>query len=165
MTSSSKIVSFSYLNPCHFNRNPIIKKEYETTLSDLLCENKFKPLKEKYGKSKGPYHLSLVSEKERLIFFISDSTEKQIGQIRLLARPIRKLVKDYYTICDSYYIAMKQSVSPQKIETLDMARRSVHNEAAEQLLHILESKVTIDFETTRRLFTLICVLHFQGHAL
>ena len=84
--------------------------------------------------------------------------------VRLLLRRLgrfRRPIRDYFAICDSYFQAVKNS-TPQQIETIDMARRAVHNEAAELLKTALESKVDLDFDTARRLFTLICVLHIRG---
>ena len=77
-----------------------------------------------------------------------------------LAR-FRRPIRDYFAICDSYYQAIRAS-TPQQIETVDMARRAVHNEAAELLRERLEGKIDVDFDTARRLFTLICVLHIKG---
>ena len=73
----------------------------------------------------------------------------------------RRPIKDYFAICDSYYAAIRNA-TPQQIETVDMARRGLHNEAAELLKERLDGKIEVDFDTARRLFTLICVLHIRG---
>jgi len=109
----------------------------------------------------GPYHLHLAVQENRLQFDVRDTTEKKLRDIILSLTPFRTIVKDYFMICESYYDAIKK-LSPSQIEALDMGRRGLHNEGSELLRERLEGKIEIDFDTARRLFTLICVLHIRG---
>ena len=124
---------------------------------DLITENAFTltaaPL--------GPYRLRLSTVDGRLIFDVMDSAEARLSLIGLSMSPFRRIVKDYFMICESYYKAIR-TATPSQIETIDMARRGLHNEGSELLRERLNGKVEIDFNTARRLFTLVCVLHWRG---
>lgn len=138
-------------------RNPTIEHERAIAIFDLLEENRF----DLQGRVPGPYKLILGIEENRLIFSVSDVGDSEIDRIQLPLVGMRGTIRDYFTICDSYYGAIKnQSLS--QIETLDMARRGLHNEAAEMLRERLADRVGLDLDTARRLFTLICVLHIRG---
>lgn len=108
----------------------------------------------------GPYHLSISVAEGRLILDIRRQDDSPHEMLILGLGRFRRVVKDYFAICDSYYQAIRKA-SAAEIETIDMARRGVHNEAAELLMERLEGKVEVDFATARRLFTLICVLHIK----
>lgn len=142
-------------------RNADIEQERRIALYDLKEENTFKPLRAWEAGHHGPYKLHLAVHDGRLSIDISDETgellETQILGLGRFRRPIR----EYFAICDSYYQAVRRA-SAQEIETIDMARRGIHNEAAEMLLERLDGKIETDFATARRLFTLICVLHIKG---
>ncbi len=109
----------------------------------------------------GPYRLRLSSAEGRLVFTFLDTTESPVYTIALSLTPFRRVVKDYFTICDSYYTAIRSS-SPQQIETIDMARRGIHNEGSELLQERLKGKAEFDFDTARRLFTLVCALIWKS---
>ena len=109
----------------------------------------------------GPYRLMLRVEDGRLIFEISREDGSPLEAVILGLGRFRRPIRDYFAICDSYYQAIKTSTA-QQIETVDMARRALHNEAAEMLMDRLDGKIAVDFDTARRLFTLICVLHIKG---
>ena len=109
----------------------------------------------------GPYRVLLSLREANLIFAVSDEQGARQSEITLSMRPFRRLIKDYFLICDSYFQAIK-SASPSRIEAIDMGRRGLHNEGAEKLTDALADKIRVDAETARRLFTLICVLHIRG---
>jgi uncharacterized protein (UPF0262 family) len=136
------------------SRTPAIEQEREVAISDLLETNRFKPK----GSSTGPYRLALSVKENRLVFDIARESGARVGRILLSLSPFRGIIKDYFLVCDSYYKAIR-SAPPSQIESLDMGRRALHNEGTELLLKRLAGKVETDFDTARRLFTLICVLH------
>ncbi len=142
-------------------RNADIEQERRIAIFDLLEDNHFKPLRERDDHYAGPYRLTLRVEEGRLAFDIYRQDESHLESIILALGRFRRPVRDYFAICDSYFQAIRQS-TPQQIETVDMARRGVHNDAAELLKTALEGKIDVDFDTARRLFTLICVLHIRG---
>jgi uncharacterized protein (UPF0262 family) len=129
----------------------------EAAIHDLLEANTFKLS----GAAKGPYRLRLSSVDGRLVFAVFDEAEEQVYTILLSLAPFRRVVKDYFAICESYDRAVRIA-TPAQIETIDMARRSIHNEGSELLLERLAGKAETDFDTARRLFTLICSLMWQA---
>ncbi len=135
-------------------QNPIIRQEQQTALDDLLHANSFAP---RSGLA-GPFAVRLDVVDNRVVFHITCTTSTTTETITLSVTPLRGLIKDYFLMCDSYYKALHQR-TPAQLEAIDMGRRGIHNEAAEKLLEILGDKLTLDFDTARRLFTLICVLH------
>jgi len=137
--------------------NPDIEHERQVAIYDLLEQNMFAPV----GHAGGPYALHLSVTGNRLAFDIRTQDGKQIIAHLLSLTPLRRIVKDYYTVCDSYYEAIR-TATPDKIEALDMGRRSIHNEGSRILMERLKDKVKLDIDTARRLFTLICVLHWKG---
>lgn len=142
-------------------RNADIEQERRIAIFDLKEENSFKPLRAFAAGFEGPYRLRLSVEDGRLAFQLATEDDQQLETLILGLGRFRRLIREYFAICDSYYQAIRKA-SPQEIETIDMARRGVHNEAAELLLERLEGKVETDMATARRLFTLICVLHIRG---
>lgn len=142
-------------------RNADIEQERRIAIYDLIEENHFAPQKRHADGYAGPYRLALSVEEGRLALRIDREDGSPLEtHIFGLAR-FRRPIKDYFAICDSYYQAIRAS-TPQQIETVDMARRGIHNEAAELLRERLAGKIDLDFDTARRLFTLICVLHIRG---
>lgn len=146
-------------------RNEDIEQERRVAIFDLLESNFFKPLRH-MGEAdaapyEGPFRLALSVEEGRLILDIkrADGTAHEV--IILGLGRFRRPIREYFAICDSYYQAVRTSTANQ-IETVDMARRAVHNQASEMLMERLAGKVEVDFDTARRLFTLICVLHIKG---
>ncbi|RVT84238.1 UPF0262 family protein [Rhodobacteraceae bacterium CCMM004] len=137
---------------------PEIEQERRVAIFDLLEDNSF-VLPE--GAPEGPYRLTLAIREGRLVFDVADADATPITAYHLSLGPFRQVVKDYYQICQSYYDAVK-TLPPAQIETIDMARRGIHMEGARVVEERLDGKVAVDTDTARRLFTLICVLHFGG---
>lgn len=137
--------------------NPDVEHERKIAIYDLLEMNSFAP----EGHDGGPYVLNLSITGSRLAFDIRGEDGSAVVAHLLSLTPMRRIVKDYYTICDSYYQAIR-TATPDKIEAIDMGRRGVHNEGSRILMERLKGKVAIDIDTARRLFTLICVLHWKG---
>ena len=142
-------------------RNADIEQERRIAIFDLIEENSFKPLRAFAAGHTGPYRLRLSVTDGRLVLEIAAESGEQLESFILGLGRFRRPIRDYFAICDSYYQAIRRATA-QEIETIDMARRGVHNEAAELLLERLDGKVETDFATARRLFTLICVLHIRG---
>ena len=141
---------------------PEIEQERKVAVFDLLEENSFAlPAREDRTVPQGPYRLRLSIKEKRLVFDIATESEAVAAQFMLSLGPFRQVVKDYFQICESYFEAVK-TLPPSQIETIDMARRGIHNEGATVLIERLEGKAEVDHDTARRLFTLICVLHFGG---
>lgn len=134
-----------------------IEHERRVAIYDLLEENTFRVV----GQAQGPYSLSLAIADKRLVLDIANAAAERCQMIGLALSPFRRIVKDYYLICGSYYQAIR-TATPTQIETIDMARRGLHNEGSELLKDRLAGKVEIDHNTARRLFTLLCVLHWRG---
>ncbi len=137
--------------------SPQSDHERRVAIYDLIEDNSFCFL----ASPDGPYRLSLSTAEGRLIFDILGESEQRLGMIALSMAPLRRVVKDYYLMCENYYAAIRNA-TPSQIETIDMARRGLHNEGSELLRERLAGKVQIDFNTARRLFTLVCVLHWRG---
>jgi len=142
-------------------RSADIEQERRIAIFDLLEGNFFAPVRPLAEGYTGPFRVSLSVQEGRLAIEIAREDGTTLETHILGMGRFRRPIRDYFAICDSYFQAVKQS-TPQQIETIDMARRAVHNEAAELLKTALEGKVDVDFDTARRLFTLICVLHIKG---
>ena len=141
---------------------PEIEQERRVAVFDLLEDNSF-DLPERDGKAapKGPYKLILAIRERRLVFDILTQKDAKAAEFHLSLGPFRQVVKDYFQICESYFDAVKK-LPPSQIEAIDMARRGIHNEGARVLQERLDGKAAVDIDTARRLFTLICVLHWGG---
>ena len=142
-------------------RNADVDQERRIAMLDLLEGNHFRPLLRHADGYDGPYKVRLRVEEGRLGIEIARADGAVLETLVLGLIRFRRAIKDYFAICDSYFAAVRQA-SPQQIETIDMARRGIHNEAAELLVERLEGKIELDFDTARRLFTLICALHVKG---
>jgi uncharacterized protein (UPF0262 family) len=142
-------------------RNADIEQERRVAIFDLIEDNNFKPLRQMEDGYAGPFVLYISVQDGRLILDIRRDNDDAFEILVLGLGRFRRPIKDYFGICDSYYQAIRKA-SAAEIETIDMARRGVHNQAAELLMERLEGKVEVDFDTARRLFTLICVLHIKG---
>ena len=136
---------------------PDVEHERAIAIYDLIEDNFFAPC----GHDGGPYGLHLTMADNRLVFDIRLTDGAPVVAHMLSLTPLRKIVKDYFMICDSYYAAIR-TATPAQIEAIDMGRRGLHNEGSELLQQRLKDKVDIDFDTARRLFTLISVLHWKG---
>ena len=139
---------------------PEIEQERKVAIFDLLEENSFGvPSREGREVPPGPYRLALAICEGRLVFGIAREDESPVGEFHLSLGPFRQVVKDYFQICENYFDAVKR-LPPSQIEAIDMARRGIHNEGAAILCERLGGKAEVDTDTARRLFTLICVLHW-----
>jgi uncharacterized protein (UPF0262 family) len=137
-------------------RSPEVEHERKVAIFDLLEGNQFD-----LNGAEGPYRLRLAVHESRLLLDVRSEGDRKLRDIVLSLTPFRKVVKDYFMICESYYAAIKK-LSPSQIEALDMGRRGLHNEGSELLRERLAGKVDMDFDTARRLFTLICALLVRG---
>ena len=141
---------------------PEIEQERRVAMFDLLEENSFSlPKRDDRLVPDGPYKIGLSIQDKRLVFDVQTQDDSPAAQFIMSLGPFRQVVKDYYQICESYFTAVK-TMPPSQIETIDMARRGIHNEGSRVLQERLEGKAEVDTDTARRLFTLICVLHFGG---
>lgn len=138
-----------------------VDHERRVAIFDLLQHNFFSPKGPLPGGYGGPFRLHLSVTEGRLEFDISEENGHFITSFRLPLTPFRRVIKDYFAICDSYFQAIK-TASPSQIEAIDMGRRSLHNEGSDLLIERLGKKVSVDNNTARRLFTLICVLHIRA---
>jgi uncharacterized protein (UPF0262 family) len=136
-------------------RSDDIERERQVAIFDLLEANHFQP-----AGHDGPFRILLRIEDNRLAIDLKDSDGAPLETVRLGLTRFKRPVRDYFAICESYFKAVR-SDTPKGIETIDMARRGIHNEAAELLQECLKDKIEMDFDTARRLFTLICVLHIK----
>jgi uncharacterized protein (UPF0262 family) len=137
---------------------PDVEHERAVAIFDLIEENSFCPINDD---GQGPYRLKLSLMDARLVFAISREGGEAVVTHILSLTPFRRIVKDYFLICESYYDAIRSS-TPSHIEAIDMGRRGLHNEGSQTLMDRLSGKIEIDFDTARRLFTLVCVLHWRG---
>ncbi len=131
--------------------------EREAAIRDLIADNAFLPA----GREGGTFRLGLSIQDAKLVLEVADAAGE--GAIRhiLSLSPLRSVIKDYFMVCDSYYAAVRDS-SPSQIEAIDMGRRGLHNEGARILAERLKAKISMDFDTARRLFTLVCALAWRG---
>ena len=159
--STDRIAHISLDERTILARNEDVEKEREVALRDLVEDNAFRPLRAVERGHAGPWNVSLSVIDGKLALAISDGAGENAGAIGLGLARLRRVVREYFAICDSYYKALRKA-SAQELETLDMARRGIHDRGTRQLLDSLEGKVETDFETARRLFTLICVLHIKA---
>ena len=136
---------------------PDIEHERAVAIFDLIEENSFHPV----GDDGGPYKLRLSLADSKLVFAIAREDGSPVVTHILSLTPFRRIVKDYYLICESYYEAIRIA-TPSQIEAIDMGRRGMHNDGSQTLMDRLAGKIEMDFDTARRLFTLVCVLHWRG---
>jgi uncharacterized protein (UPF0262 family) len=137
---------------------PDVEHERAVAIFDLIEENRFCPVGDAAG---GPYRLKLSLVESRLVFAIARDDGSAVVTHILSLTPFRRIVRDYHMICESYYEAIR-SATPSHIEAIDMGRRGLHNDGSQTLMDRLSGKIEMDFDTARRLFTLVCVLHWRG---
>lgn len=154
---NARIVHITLDERTVIRRSPEVEQERAIAVYDLLEENQFRPLEA----ADGPYHLHLRIEENRLVLDVRDTAESPQAVVALPLTPFRRVVRDYFQICESYYDAIKR-LSPSQIEAIDMGRRGLHNDGSSLLQERLGDRVVMDFQTARRLFTLLCVLHIRG---
>jgi uncharacterized protein (UPF0262 family) len=139
-------------------RSPEVEHERAVAIFDLIEESHFAPVGDD---AHGPYSLHLGIVENRLVMDVRTEQGRELSKVILALSPFRRIVKDYFTVCESYYQAIR-SASPSQIEAIDMGRRGLHNEGSDLLRERLADKIELDPTTARRLFTLICVLHIRG---
>jgi len=155
--SSDRLVDVRLDEASIGHNSPSVRHEREVAIFDLLEANAFAIT----GRDQGPYHLDLAIAEGRLVFTVSTVGDEHVTSILLSLKPFRRIVKDYFLICESYFEAIK-TAPPSRIEAIDMGRRGLHDEASQLLMTRLDGKITLDFDTARRLFTLITALHWKG---
>ena len=158
---TQRIVHIHIDNPGVVRYHPDVERELQVAVYDLVEDNSFQPDADHFGLvPAGPYILTLSIVENRLNFLIADQGVGDIGTVTVPLTPFRKIIKDYFIVCESYYAAIR-SATPSQIEAIDMGRRGLHNEGSERLLGQLAGRVEVNHDTARRLFTLICALHIR----
>jgi uncharacterized protein (UPF0262 family) len=138
-------------------RSPEVEHERAVAIFDLVEENRFCLV----DGQPGPYNLHIRLVESRLVIDVRSQADDPLQEVTLPLTPFRRLIKDYFTVCESYFNAIK-TATPSQIEAIDMGRRGLHNEGSELLQERLAGRIEVDFDTARRLFTLVCVLHIRG---
>jgi len=160
--SNHRIIRVAIDNPSVVRYQADVEREIEVAIYDLVDTNTFVPDPAFFGGTpRGPYDVTLRIQDNRLVFDIDREDGVKVGAIIFSVQPLRRTIREYFTLCESYYEAIR-TASPAQIEAVDVGRRSLHNEGSERLRAQLAGKVDIDFETARRLFTLICALHIRA---
>ena len=154
--STRRIVSIHLEDAAALRQSAEVEQERAVAIFDLIEENEFAPSVD----HPGPYHLILAVADNKLVYDVRDTGEQEIYKFILSLTPFRRIIKEYFDVCESYFAAIKTS-SLSQIEAIDMGRRGLHNEGSEILRDRLAGKVELDFGTARRLFTLICALHMK----
>ena len=157
-----RIIRVAIDNPSIVRYHPDVEREIEVAIYDLVETNTFMPDPAHFGGApRGPYDVTLRIQDNRLVFDIDREDGVKIGAVMFSVQSLRRTIRDYFIVCESYYEAIR-TATPTQIEAIDVGRRGLHNEGSERLRAQLEGKVDIDFETARRLFTLICALHIRA---
>jgi len=156
-TDERRIVRISLDDLLQASQSPETEQECAVAIFDLIECNSFSPQID----HPGPYNLALAIVDRKLVFDISDTADRPLYKFILSMAPFKRIIKDYFQVCESYYAAIK-TASLSQIETIDMGRRGLHDEGAQILHDRMSGKVEMDFDTARRLFTLICALHMKG---
>ena len=142
--------------------DPDVEHERAVAIYDLVAENCFDPVgHEPASDAQARYRLRLALVERRLTFAVRDADDAPVCMHMLSLTPLRRVVRDYFAICESYYDAIR-TAQPSQIEAIDMARRGLHDEGSELLRERLAGKIEVDFDTARRLFTLVCALDWRG---
>jgi uncharacterized protein (UPF0262 family) len=155
--SKSKLIAINLDQASIGRGSSNIEHEREVAIFDILESNKF----ELEGRDGGPYELNLAIVEDRLVFGVVQEGGGDTFTIVLSLTPLRRVMKDYFLVCESYYQAIR-AAPPSRIQAVDMGRRALHNEGSQILLERLKGKITVDNDTARRLFTLVCALHWKG---
>jgi uncharacterized protein (UPF0262 family) len=155
--SRSRLVSIELDEQSIGRSNPNIEHEREVAIYDIIDSNQFVL----EGHDDGPYTLRLSITEDRLGFEVGRETGETLAAFVLSLSPLRRTMKDYFIVCDNYYKAIRTS-PPSRIQAIDMGRRALHDEGSNLLVSRLKDKITVDHDTARRLFTLICALHWKG---
>ena len=165
MQSANRLIAVTLDENTIERSTPNVDHERAIAIYDLIEQNSFQPLAvggEPLGDDHcGPYKLRIAIVEQRLVFEIVREDDTPVTTHILSLSPFKRIIRDYFMICDSYYAAIR-TATPAQIESIDMGRRGLHNEGSEVLQERLKGKILLDFETARRLFTLISVLHWKG---
>jgi uncharacterized protein (UPF0262 family) len=153
----SRLVAITLDERSTATSNANIEHEREVAIFDILEGNSFAL----EGRDDGPYALNLGIVEDRLVFTVGDETGAPLVTHMLSLTPLKRIMKDYFLVCESYYEAIR-TAPPSRIQAIDMGRRGLHDEGSRVLLERLAGKITVDLDTARRLFTLICALHWKG---
>ena len=156
MTDRNRIVGLTLDERTVIRRSPDIEHERRVAIYDLLDDNRFRP----HGRE-GRFRVPRGTQESRRVLDNRDEGEQDLARVQLPLTPFRRVIKDYFTVCESYFNAIR-SATPAQIEAIDMGRRGLHNEGSERLRDALADRIEPDLETARRLFTLICVLQIRG---
>ena len=157
MSQKNRIVHIQLDEKNPVRRRPEVDQERAIAIFDILEENVFAPI----GDDNGPYSLHLSVEDNRLILDIRTQDGQPLQTVSLPVKQFQSIIKDYFLVCESYFDAIRKA-TPAQIEAIDVGRRGLHNEGSTLLQERLSDKITLDFDTARRLFTLVCILHIRG---
>ncbi len=157
MSDRHRIIDVTLDEQSFVRRNPDVDHERRVAVFDLLQENRFALT----GGAQGPFRVHVSVRETRLVLEVRSEDERDVDTIVLALTPFRRIIREYFLICESYYNAIK-TATPSRIEAIDMGRKGLHDEGAQLLRRHLAAKVDVDEATSRRLFTLLCVLHFKG---
>jgi uncharacterized protein (UPF0262 family) len=155
--SRSRLVAVTFDETSIARGQANIDHEREVAILDLIDSNHF----ELSGRDDGPYRLRLSIMDDRLVFTVGNDESEALVTHVLSLTPLRRLVRDYFIVCDSYYDAIR-TAPPSRIQAIDMGRRALHDEGSRLLAERLSGKIDVDHDTARRLFTLVCALHWKG---
>jgi uncharacterized protein (UPF0262 family) len=155
--SRSRLVAITLDEKSTATQNPNIEHEREVAIFDILEGNSFAL----HGRDEGPYTLNLAIVEDRLVFTIGNEAGAGLVTHLLSLTPLKRIMKDYFLVCESYYQAIR-TAPPSRIQAIDMGRRGLHDEGSVILMERLAGKISVDLDTARRLFTLICALHWKG---
>ena len=153
----SRLIAITLDEKSTATSNANIEHEREVAIFDILEGNCFSL----DGRDDGPYTLNLRLVEDRLVFTVGNETGQALVTHMLSLTPLKRIMKDYFLVCESYYEASR-TAPPSRIQAIDMGRRGLHDEGSRTLLDRLAGKITVDLDTARRLFTLICALHWKG---
>jgi uncharacterized protein (UPF0262 family) len=153
----SRLVAITLDEKSTATQNPNIEHEREVAIFDILEGNRFLL----QGRDDGPYTLNLAIIEDRLVFTIGNEAGHTLVTHMLSLTPLKRIMKDYFFVCESYYQAIR-TAPPSRIQAIDMGRRGLHDEGSVILMERLAGKIGVDLDTARRLFTLICALHWKG---
>ena len=157
-----RIVRVAIDNPSIVRYQPDVEREIAVAIYDLVEANIFQPDADFFGgEPQGPYDVTLRIQENRLVFDIDREDGVKVGAVMFSVQSLRRTIRDYFMVCENYYEAIR-TASPAQIEAVDVGRRSLHNEGSERLQAQLAGKVEVDFDSARRLFTLICALHIRA---
>jgi uncharacterized protein (UPF0262 family) len=158
LSGAERLIHIEFDESAGTHPSPDVEQERRIAVYDLVENNSFAPSQ---GAGRGPYNLTLKIADNRLILALATEAGEAVQDISLSMSAFRRLMKDYATVCESYLEAIK-TAPRARIEAIDMGRRGLHDEGSKLLMERLEGEAEIDFETARRLFTLIYVLHMRG---